>query len=403
VRPGLRSTLAWVWALVAAALLASGTVAFAAPPQLPARAWVLIDARDGEVLAAHRAHTSLPVASTTKLMTALVARRALDLEELVVALGYVPASPAESLLGLREGERIRTRDLLYGLLLASGNDAAEALAVAAAGSEAAFVARMTRAAAALGLDETSYANPIGLDQPGNYSSARDLVELARELRADPFFREVLDTPEAELRSGAGSRTVVNRNNLVRTVPYVNGVKTGYTLGAGNVLVGSGERNGIELISAVLGVASESERDAATLELLEYGFSRYRRKDVLSAGDPIAGVPVRDQDRTLGMAPVRDVRLTFRKGQRIGTEVDAPAEVEGPVARGERLAVAVVTVDGDRAATVGLGAVRSVPAATVLQRFDAAVPGPRVIAWLVAIGGLALLFAGGLAIYDRRRG
>jgi D-alanyl-D-alanine carboxypeptidase (penicillin-binding protein 5/6) len=363
---------------------------------------VLIDARDGEVLAAHRAGTSYPVASTTKLMTALVARRALELDEIVVAPAYAPVSPAESPLGLQEGERIRTRDLLYGLLLASGNDAAEALAVAAAGSEAAFVRRMNRAAARLGLDDTSYANPIGLDQPGNYSSARDLVALARELRADAFFGDVLDTPEAELSSGAGSRTVVNRNNLVRTVPYVDGVKTGYTLGAGNVLVGSGERNGVELISAVLGTATESERDSATLELLEYGFSQYRRQDVLSAGDPIARVPIRHQDRTLGLAPVRDVRLTLRKGQRVGTEVDAPVEVDGPVARGERLAVAAVTVDGRRVATVALAAVRSVPAATVLQRFDAAVPGPRIAAWLVAIGGLALLFAGGLALFDRRK-
>ena len=103
-----------------------------------------------------------------------------------------------------------------------------------------------------------------------------------ELRRDEFFRRLFDTPQATLSSGARPRTVVNRNNLVRTVPFVTGVKTGYTLGAGNVLVASAEREGVELVSAVLGAGTESERDAATLELLEYGFSLYRRETSCSA-------------------------------------------------------------------------------------------------------------------------
>ena len=130
------------------------------------------------------------------------------------------------------------------------------------------------------------------------------------------------------------------------MPFVNGVKTGYTLGAGYVLVGSATREGVELVSAVLGAPSESERDAATLELLEYGFSLYRRDDAGAArraalsrrADPVSR-------RRPGLAPERDVRLTVRDGQRVETEVDAPAEVEGPVDRGERLGLATVTVDG----------------------------------------------------------
>lgn len=370
-------------------------------PELPARAWALVDGHDGEVLAAHRPAGSYPVASTTKLMTALVAREALRLDDTVVAPGYVPTSSAESLLGLQAGERIKVRDLLYGLLLASGNDAAEALAQVSAGSEAAFVRRMNRAAGRLGLDDTSYANPIGLDDPANFSSARDLIELTLELRADEFFRRVFDTPEALLSSGARQRTVVNRNNLVRTVPYVTGVKTGYTLGAGNVLVASAEREGVELVSAVLGVPSESQRDAATLELLEYGFSLYHREDVLQRGERVASASVRFQGERLPLAPVSDVRLTLRDGQRVDTVIDAPAEIEGPAVRGERLGRAIVTVDGERAARVPLAAVRSVGAATLLERFDGAIPGPRPLAWAVAVGGLALLFAAGLALYDRR--
>ena len=370
-------------------------------PEPAARAWALVDARDGELLAAHRPDTSYPVASTTKLMTAYVARRALGLDETVVAPAYAPVSSAESLLGLVAGEKIAVRDLLYGLILASGNDAAQALAEVSAGSEVAFVRRMNRTARRLDLDHTAYANPIGLDEAGNFSSARDLLALTLKLRRDEFFRQLFDTPQATLSSGARQRTVVNRNTLVRTVPFVTGVKTGYTLGAGNVLVASAEREGVELVSAVLGAGTESERDAATLELLEYGFSLYRRDDVLQRGERVASVPVRFRDQRLVLAPVRDVRLTIRQDQRIETEVDAPAEVEGPVDRGERLGLATVTIDGQPAARVPLAAARSVAAPTVLERVDGAVPGPRAVAWAAAVLLLALLFTGAVALYDRR--
>jgi serine-type D-Ala-D-Ala carboxypeptidase (penicillin-binding protein 5/6) len=196
--------------------------------------------------------------------------------------------------------------------------------------------------------------------------------------------------------------VVNRNNLVRTVPYVNGVKTGYTLGAGNVLVGSAERNGVQLVSAVLGAPSESERDSATLELLDYGFSLYERERVLSERERVAATAVRWQDESLPLVAQRPVRVTVRRDQRIDVEVAAPAEIEGPVRRGERLGRASVTVDGGSMQRVALVAARSVPEATALERFDGAIPGPRVVAWGVAVGGLALLFAGALALYDRRR-
>ena len=138
------------------------------PPDVPARSYLLLDGDDGDILAARGADRQSSIASTTKLMTAYVARRSLRLGETVTAPAY-QALAAESLLGLEAGERIRVRDLLYGLLLVSGNDAAVALAEASAGSVPSFVDRMNRAARRLGLDDTSYANPIGLDEPGNLS------------------------------------------------------------------------------------------------------------------------------------------------------------------------------------------------------------------------------------------
>lgn len=372
-----------------------------APPELAARAWVIVDAGDGEALAARRQTGSFPVASTTKLMTAYVARRRLRLSQVVVAPAYA-ASPAESLLGLVEGARVEVRDLLLGLLLASGNDAAAALAQVAAGSADRFVERMNRAARRLGLDDTSYANPIGLDEAGNFSSARDLVDLAIELRTDPVFRRIFDSPAATVTIGGETREIENRNDLVRTVPYVNGVKTGYTLGAGNVLVASATRKGVTLVSAVLGAPTESERDAATLELLDYGFALYDRETALRRGERVAAAQVRDQGEALELRAAEQVRLTVRDGQRLATTIDAPSEVEGPIERGERLGNAVITLDGETVARVRLEAASSVPAASLLQRFDGAVPGSRAVAWTVAIAGIAALFVTVLLIYDRRR-
>ncbi len=357
---GLSTVALALLALVAPA--ASADAAPQAPRELPARAWILVDGGDGEVLAAHRAKSSYSIASTTKLMTAYVARRRLQLDETVVAPPY-EALAAESLLGLEAGERIEVRDLLYGLLLVSGNDAADALAQAAAGSEDAFVAEMNDAAAKLGLDDTSYANPIGLDEAGNYSSAEDLAELTIELREDALFRRIFDTPSTTISSGAHPRSLVNRNSLVQTVPYVNGVKTGYTIDAGNVLVGSGSRKGVELISAVLGAPSESERDAATLALLDYGFALYHRRSPVRRRKPEASVAIRDRDASVELVAARDVRVTVREGQEVDTRVRAPTEVDGPITRGQRLGEIVVMIDGEAAGRAPLVASGSAAAAT----------------------------------------
>lgn len=349
---------------------------------------MLVDPSDAEVLAGEAADRRLPIASTTKLMTAYVARRKLRLGERVTAPGYSPISPAESLLGLVEGEQITTRDLLYGLLLASGNDAAEALAVASAGSVEAFVRRMNREADRLGLDDTNYANPIGLDDPANYSSANDLVTLAAELRQHPIFREIFDAPAATLESGAETRRISNRNTLVVNVPFVDGVKTGYTLDAGNVLVASGTRDGVTLISAVLGEPTESARDADSLALLEYGFSLYRQKQAVKRGERLASAPVAYQGETLALLASRPIEITVRRGQDVKTAVDAPEEVEGPIERGERLGRVIVTVDGERRGRSALIAARAVAKASIADRLDSALPGPRPLAWLIVTALIA---------------
>jgi D-alanyl-D-alanine carboxypeptidase (penicillin-binding protein 5/6) len=374
----------------------------AEPPQLPARSWLLVDADDGATLAARAPDSRSPVASATKLMTAYAARRDLGLSKRVVAPPYDALAP-ESLMGLRAGERVAVRDLFYGLLLGSGNDAAVALADAAAGSESAFVGEMNREAKRLELRDTSYANPIGLDQPGSYSTARDLVALTSTLREDRFFRRVLDTPEITVHSGGRPIRLVNRNTLVQTVPWVNGVKTGYTLGAGYVLVGSGTRKGVTLVSAVLGAPSESAREQATLELLDYGFSQYRRERVLKRDERLASASVSYQDLSLPLVADRELAITLRRGQSVNMELVAPSEVEGPIERGERFGEAIVAVDGDEIGRVALVAGRAIPEANIGDRVDAALPGGRALAWILITSAVATMLILIARALGRRRG
>ena len=244
---GLRLGAILVAALSALLLLGPGTALARRAPKVEARAWALIDARTGEVLTSHAAARHLLIASTTKLMTAWVALHELPLDRIVRAAPY-HATYGESLLGLRPGQRISVRDLIYGMVLVSGNDAAYDLALAAAGSEKRFVRQMNRQAVALGLTDTHYANPIGLDQRGNYSSARDLTTLAQHLLRIPAFARIADSRSAVLRSLRPPRRIVSIDELLRMAPWVNGVKTGHTFAAGFVLVGSGRRKGVELIS-----------------------------------------------------------------------------------------------------------------------------------------------------------
>jgi D-alanyl-D-alanine carboxypeptidase len=270
--------VATVAAVFAAALVACGLAAppaaSAAAPQIRAQAAILVEPTTGDVVYQRDAAKPRAIASTTKLMTVLLALERTRLGQTMAAVPY-HGLPAESVIGLRAGERLTVADLLRGVLLASANDAAATLATRIGGSERAFVALMNSRAHELGLSHTHYANPIGLDDPDNRSSAEDLVKLTLILRRHAFFREVTDLPRATLHSGARERTVVNRNTLVRNVPEFNGVKTGHTLGAGYVLVGSATKHGITVISAVLGDPSEAARDADSLALVRYGLGRYR--------------------------------------------------------------------------------------------------------------------------------
>jgi serine-type D-Ala-D-Ala carboxypeptidase (penicillin-binding protein 5/6) len=379
-----------VAALVPAAL--SPAVAVANQPRLDARAWAVIDARTGDVLASHAVSRRLPIASTTKLMTAYVALHELSLKKVVRAQPY-EAIYGESLLDLRPGQRINVRDLLYGLVLRSGNDAAYDLADAAAGSEARFVRQMNRRAVAMGLTDTHYANPIGLDQRGNYSSARDLTTLGRRLLRIPVFAKIADSRTAVLRSLRPPRRISTLNDLLLRATWTNGIKTGHTFGAAYVLVGAGKRKGVQLVSAVLGAPTETERDLGTLRLLDYGFSLYRRRLPIRAGSDFAEPAIRFSGGRLPLRTRRAVSVGVRRGQRLSVSVRAPREVEGPIARNAVLGKATVLVDGLPAGSVPLRAARSIPAASAFDRARSFIGdhlAPVILAlFVILIGGAVL--------------
>jgi D-alanyl-D-alanine carboxypeptidase (penicillin-binding protein 5/6) len=336
------------------------------PPPLQSRSWGLIDARNGDVLTSHALNKPLPVASTTKLMTAYVALKDMPLDKIVRAQPYDPEY-GESLMGLRTGQRISVRDLLYGLILLSGNDAAHTLAIDAAGSEKRFVAQMNRCAAALGLSHTHYANPVGLDEKGNYSSAGDLMTLTQHLLREPAFAKIADSRSAALRSVHPRRRIESINELLEMAPWVTGVKTGHTFGALYVLVGSGRKHGTSLISVVIGAWTDEERFDGNLELLEWGFRQYRHKQPIRRGQDLANPEIRYSGGELPLRAERSLAVGVRRGERVEVRVQAPDEVEGPLQRGKKLGRAAVFVEGRRAGGVPLLAARSVPKASDFDR------------------------------------
>jgi len=337
--------------------------AAAVPPALDVRAAVMIDAATGQQLYARNASQELAIASTTKLMTALVTLEHARLRQVFADPPFYPAA-VDSQIGLEPGERMSVHDLLIAMMLPSADDAAEDLAYnVGGGSVQRFIAMMNLRARQLGLAHTHYSTPIGLDTPGNYSSASDLVALARFLlRTQPFLRRVVAMPSAVVRIGDDTQLLTNLNSLVGRVPWVNGVKTGHTIDAGYVLVGSGTRHGMTLISAVLGAPSEAARESDTLALLQYGFREFRLRRPVAAGATLARpyVAGRPNLRAQLIAESTFMRV-FRRSTVVRSVVHAPALLTGPLRRHAILGTVIVLAGGVPVARIPLLLARAVPA------------------------------------------
>ena len=303
-----------------------------APPPLGVRAAALIDESSGLELYGRNSSAELAIASTTKLMTALITLEHTRLSQVFADPNYHPAAE-DSQIGLEPGERMSVHDLLRAMLLPSADDAAVDLAYNVGhGSVSRFLGMMNARARQLGLTHTHYTTPSGLDTPGNYSSATDLVDLARYLlQTQPFFKAVVRTTHAVLRTGNHVRVVTNLNDLVARFRWINGVKTGHTLDAGYVLVASGTQGGMTLIDAVLGTSSEAARDANALALLDWGFANFGLRTPVHAGEVLARPAVADKSgahvRLLAASTYTHV---FPRSEEARLRVTAPAQLIGPL-------------------------------------------------------------------------
>jgi D-alanyl-D-alanine carboxypeptidase (penicillin-binding protein 5/6) len=361
-------TVAWSSPVYAAGPLPPKTISAAAsaaeqePPELTATAAILIDSETGTVIFSKQADERLPMASTTKIMTSILVLESLELDQKVVVPQSATQTPG-SLAGLVYGEVLTVEQLMYAMLIPSGNDAALTLAVKTSGSVQAFVNRMNEKAGEMGLTNTHFANPNGLHLEDHYSSARDLATMAQYALRDPTFRRIVDTPTYELPYPGvdqGIREYKNGNVLLKEYPWVNGVKTGSTPYAGYCMVASGSRDGVSLIAVLLGDPDDDTRWKETKALLDYGMSQFPPTVLVDRGELVAELDVSDP---LG----RKVRLVSQQAStmRLGATETVTAqarlldEVALPVRVGDTLGVLDFTMNGTFLDSVPLVAGNSV--------------------------------------------
>jgi serine-type D-Ala-D-Ala carboxypeptidase (penicillin-binding protein 5/6) len=345
-------------------------------PKLNAGSWTLIDADTGLYLAGKNADEQVPIASTTKLMVALVALdEGVDLNE-QVTVSEDAASYAGSIysnIGLYPYDRVSVRDLLKAALIPSGTDAVYALTEHLGdGSVDEFVAKMNDKAKELGLKNTHFENPAGIDADGNYSSAADLAKITREAMKYPEFRKIVDDPEATISTQDREIDVVNTNLLVVPNSGYNygpatGAKTGTSPQAGPCLVASAESDDESYIAVVLDAASDLQRFEAAQTALEYGFGEYEREPLVERGDPYAELklPYR-RGETVNLVADRDVSALAGPGlevERRTTNNEAPPSAK----TGTKLGTVAVSVEGRSVGSSPLVVQKGYEAASLWQK------------------------------------
>ncbi len=336
--------------LLAAALLSCPAQA---APGVSAKRAILLDAASGRVLYEKAADERGLIASTTKIMTGLLAAEAGHLDEPFTIPPEAVGIEGSSLY-LKAGEQLTREQLLYGMMLRSGNDAAVALAIATAGSVEAFVARMNERAAELGLSGTHFANPNGLDDEGNYATARDLAMLARAAMENETFAAVVSTKRCQF----GERVLVNHNKLLWRYDGAVGVKTGYTKAAGRILVSAAERDGRRLIAATLDAPSDWADHAA---LLDYGFSAYRDAVLIPAGAKLGAARVVGGTALLAQCVLtEDLRYPLLPGEEPEVRVCLPPFVFAPVQAAQEAGCVQALLDGKVVAQAPLRYLKEIP-------------------------------------------
>ncbi|CEP66821.1 Peptidase S11, D-alanyl-D-alanine carboxypeptidase A [Moorella glycerini] len=351
--------LAYGLLIIIACLFWSGAAKAAGEPYLTAPAVVLMEAGTGQVLYEHGAREERPPASTTKIMTAILALELGRLDTPVKVSKYAATTPGASIY-LTTGEVVKLGDLVKGALLNSGNDATVAIAESLAGTEEDFAWLMNRKARQLGANHTHFKNPHGLPDPGHYTTAYDLALMTRYALGNPVFRRLVATQEDQIPAPDGVRYLYNTNRLLGSYPGADGVKTGTTNAAGQCLVASATRGGRQLIAVVLG---SSDRYADARALLDYGFNGFYT-ETARAGEPAGQVYVKNGEViSVPVAPVVTTGFTVSMDQAALLEkrVLLPAFVKAPISKGQELGQVKILFQGREVASSTLVATRDVAA------------------------------------------
>lgn len=340
-------------------------------PTIAAKAHLLIDYRSGKVLAGDNVDMRVEPASITKLMTAYIVYGAMQRGDLtpdtLVTISEKAWRMQGSKMFVRVGNQVKVDDLLKGLIIQSGNDATIALAEHIAGSEEAFVNMMNHEAQRLGMTSTLFANSTGWPDANHYSTARDLAILMAAV--------IRDFPEQYVREREKEFTwnnikQHNRNRLLWRDPTVDGGKTGHTESAGYCLVASAERDGMRLVSVVLGAASDDARAEQSLALLNYGFRFYETRLLRRGGETLAEPRVwQGENKNVPIGLSRDFYVTAPRGQfdKLNLAVDMPQRIDAPVAKGQSLAMLRARLGNEVLAEVPVVALNDVPEGGLIRR------------------------------------
>ena len=353
-------------------LSSPGPVPAAVPvPAVGAPAYLLIDFTSSQGIVGENADERREPASLTKLMTAYLVFAALR-DKTITAAQMVPVSKAAwhaegSRMFIEPRKAVSVDELMRGLIVQSGNDAAIALAELVAGSETAFAERMNAEAGRLGLANTHFVNATGLSNPQQYSTAADLAQLAAAVIRDfPEFYPLYSLREYRYNN----ITQPNRNRLLWIDPYVDGMKTGHTEAAGWCLIASAKRGDRRLLAVVLGAASDAARASDAQKLLNYGFQAYDTVQLYSSGKPVSNLRVwKGESREVAAGFFTDQYLTLPKGKadKLALSMIAIEPLVAPVVKGQRLGTVRVSLEGKAMTEFPLVALDDVPIANIFKR------------------------------------
>lgn len=341
-------------------------------PELNARIALIYDRASGRIIYEKNGNKQTPMASTTKILTSIVILENADLKE-TVAIGSKAAGTGGSRLGLKKNDKITVNDLLYGLMLRSGNDAAVALALHVGGSIEGFADMMNKKAEELGLTNSHFVVPHGLDNEGHYTTAYELAKMADYALNIPKFKEIVSSKSATIYINGYPKAINNTNNLLGSVSGVYGVKTGFTNGAGRCLVSSCKRGELDIITVVIGANTNNQRTADTKELIEYAFNNFSLINIeeiiqdkfeqwknINEGRIYVNKGIENGIKLYLEKPKKSV-MAVRKDSidKIDIEVNSLFYMEAPVAKDQVIGNLRVIINGEEIEVLEIRAIREV--------------------------------------------